>query len=716
MTIKKIISLMFVVLMMTTIAAPVLGAANRLITGYGEHEFGKVTNPESGTGMPDGINTNDITGYAANRYNSYAWAMSERDGYIYIGTNRNLFGSALSAVARGIAAAQGTSVEEAQETMMNFVQLFAGSDIPDPREMTEEDWIPQIIKLDPQNGTTQVIYQPDMTGVNPATEIASFRSAVKFNDCIYFGSLGNTRLQLVKVDKNDSCSVVYEANATGSSLRAGCEFNGTLVFGGQDSTLPTPEGIKPIVIRMMNPDDDTDWSNIIADYRDFMEYADETVYAAQGGSVWDLVSYNDTLYLVLATDQGFALYRGEEAPSSTAANDYGWVWTPIVGEGGKYNVGMASTPDGLNTDTIPGTYDSTATPYVFNGKLYLGTFDWSTQVLIRTVTLMLQRFGDVQNGPRLSQIFRMLYDSTMHPQTLYVMDENEDITVVDGLTGMLSQTNTEYIWRMIEFNGKLYASTYDPTVVYDYFVDYGRILDLINFNDPDYIQSEYIDKLEQNEKAISLLDEKSGVRVQLQSLNERLSRLILDVSERKIELDEFYYDLVDIDRELDALRSDGICEDIRGTFDGIVDTLDLEGLGMIIRLHSRYAAADAGFDLYASADGENWEALIIDGCADKYNYGGRTLAICNGSLYVGTANPFYGAQVWEYLSEQESSVLPGDVNLDGRITSADALLTLRYSIGLADLTEEQLLAADVNSDASINSADALVILRMSLGI
>lgn len=621
MTIKKIISLMLVVLMMTTIAAPALGAANRFIGGYGGHEFGKVTNPENGAGMADGINTNDITGYETNRYNSYAWAMAERDGYIYIGTNRNLFGSSLTTIANSIAAAQGTSPEEEQETMMDFVRLFAGDDIPDPREMTDEDWIPQIIKLDPESGTTQVIYRPDMTGVNPATEIASFRSAVKFNGCIYFGSLGSTRLQLVKVDENDSCSVVYEATAARSSLRAGCEFNGTLVFGGQDGNLPVPEGINPIVIRMMNPDDDTDWSNIIADYRDFLEYADETVYAAQGGSVWDLVSYNGTLYLVLATDQGFALYRGEEAPEDPAANEYGWVWTPIVGKGGKYNVGMAPTPDGLNVDTVPGTYDSTATPYVFNGKLYLGTFDWSTQVLIRTVTLMLRRFGDIQNGPRLSQIYRMLYDATMHPQTLYVMDGNEDITVVEGLTDMLSQTNTDYIWRMIEFNGKLIASTYDPTVVYDYFVDYSRVLELINFNDPAYVQSEYINKLEQNERAIARLDEKSEARAQLQSLNERLSRLILDVSEQKIELDEFYYGLAGIDGELGALRSDGACGDILSAFDGIIDALDLEGLGMIIELHARYAAADAGFDLYASADGENWEALIIDGCSDMYNYG-----------------------------------------------------------------------------------------------
>lgn len=54
----------------------------------------------------------------------------------------------------------------------------------------------------------------------------------------------------------------------------------------------------------------------------------------------------------------------------------------------------------------------------------------------------------------------------------------------------------------------------------------------------------------------------------------------------------------------------------------------------------------------------------------------------------------------------------GDVNGDGYIDSADAMLCLRYSVGLAkELTEEQKRAADVNKDGFVDAGDAIKILR-----
>lgn len=53
----------------------------------------------------------------------------------------------------------------------------------------------------------------------------------------------------------------------------------------------------------------------------------------------------------------------------------------------------------------------------------------------------------------------------------------------------------------------------------------------------------------------------------------------------------------------------------------------------------------------------------------------------------------------------------GDVNGDGYIDSADALLCLRASVGLITLTPEQEAAADVNHDGLIDAGDAILILR-----
>lgn len=56
----------------------------------------------------------------------------------------------------------------------------------------------------------------------------------------------------------------------------------------------------------------------------------------------------------------------------------------------------------------------------------------------------------------------------------------------------------------------------------------------------------------------------------------------------------------------------------------------------------------AGFDLYSTKDGANWRLETEDGFEDRWNYGARSFATdpATGDLYLGTANPFYGCQVW----------------------------------------------------------------------
>lgn len=56
--------------------------------------------------------------------------------------------------------------------------------------------------------------------------------------------------------------------------------------------------------------------------------------------------------------------------------------------------------------------------------------------------------------------------------------------------------------------------------------------------------------------------------------------------------------------------------------------------------------ADFGFDLYVTEDGVNFETITTDGFGDIYNHGCRAFGVTNEGLFVGTANPFYGAQVW----------------------------------------------------------------------
>ena len=54
-----------------------------------------------------------------------------------------------------------------------------------------------------------------------------------------------------------------------------------------------------------------------------------------------------------------------------------------------------------------------------------------------------------------------------------------------------------------------------------------------------------------------------------------------------------------------------------------------------------------GFDLYRSKDGVSWTPITLNGFGNPHNYGARNLLpSTDGHLYVGTANPFDGCEVW----------------------------------------------------------------------
>lgn len=58
----------------------------------------------------------------------------------------------------------------------------------------------------------------------------------------------------------------------------------------------------------------------------------------------------------------------------------------------------------------------------------------------------------------------------------------------------------------------------------------------------------------------------------------------------------------------------------------------------------------------------------------------------------------------------------GDVDMNGTVTTVDALHVLRSSLQMEELSEAALLCADVTGDGNVDSGDALNILRMSLNL
>ena len=70
-----------------------------------------------------------------------------------------------------------------------------------------------------------------------------------------------------------------------------------------------------------------------------------------------------------------------------------------------------------------------------------------------------------------------------------------------------------------------------------------------------------------------------------------------------------------------------------------------------------------------------------------------------------------------YLVKVElSDGLLGDANGDGYVNANDALLILRYSLGIVGASALHLENCDVNGDGNVNANDALLVLRAALGI
>lgn len=69
----------------------------------------------------------------------------------------------------------------------------------------------------------------------------------------------------------------------------------------------------------------------------------------------------------------------------------------------------------------------------------------------------------------------------------------------------------------------------------------------------------------------------------------------------------------------------------------------------------------------------------------------------------------------EHLDYLYGDYTIGDVNGDGNVNTFDALLVMRYALGLVELKGSKLKAADFSGDGTVSSYDALVLMRHVLG-
>jgi subtilisin family serine protease len=133
-------------------------------------------------------------------------------------------------------------------------------------------------------------------------------------------------------------------------------------------------------------------------------------------------------------------------------------------------------------------------------------------------------------------------------------------------------------------------------------------------------------------------------------------------------------------------------------------------------------------DLNLVVTGPDGQALQGNGKTDDVNnVEGLDIAAPADGTYtveVQAANVPNGPQPYALVvSGAVSSATAGkngDVNGDGKVTTADVVLALRAAVGSATLTADQKAAADVapagNPDGIVNVTDAMLLLRVSVGL
>ncbi len=149
---------------------------------------------------------------------------------------------------------------------------------------------------------------------------------------------------------------------------------------------------------------------------------------------------------------------------------------------------------------------------------------------------------------------------------------------------------------------------------------------------------------------------------------------------------------------------------------------------------AHYFIEDVGWTVYDPETGDTamapedvfdnpnatYYAVIILGCEEGYDFPDEAIVMINGETALvdfsfGYEGEYYIATV-DFTVEEPVIGILGDVDLNGTVEVADAILALRYAMGLVELTDEQLAQMDVDGNGEYNLIDATLILRYAMGL
>ncbi len=643
----------------------------------GKYTADKLSHKDNGIKSPDGIVdyagngtvTDNITG-VGDRAQNYSWSAVGYGDYVYIGTCANAMLQTLSFMKSVLGHQYDEeAIKKVFDTMFNGTFFYGEEDGGDPQGI--------FVKLNTKTGDVKLLMSKATTGTN-----VLFRNAVEYNGKFYFCGSVNGLPSIYQLNpENDEMTLVYQSISQADyykayqqgicvGIRGICTYKGKLMISlvGLDGAY---------ICETDNPSD-ADSFKVIADMDDLYNYPayhyPDSIY---GGSIWDMIEYNDSLYVVLCTGtsdnkpdensmQSFAIVRGDTDSKGQ------WKWTSVAGDqekdGAKYTFGI--DPER--------TRSGAANLYVYNDYLYIGEYNDEEIALEK---ILFNTDCDFINANLKQSV------------NLYRMDKKENVELVMGdadkmfpdgsITGYGSgfgKKENQYIWRMQEFDGKLYVGTFDTSSLLETIGQFTNG-DLLEMTPEEWErQIEYlIDFLRSIQTEPSTGDSQAvtdsngitafaetNTKNQALSLADSLEKVEDNIDKGiSVNVYEEYKKAFDGFKNL----SDRFSSYIQSRFEKVLSSETLNKMKSIITCSAYLSRAERGFDLYTIDKDMNVETITTNGFGNPYNHGCRVFAVNNSGLILGTANPFYGTQVWN-VKAVETTPSTTDTSTDPSSTEA----------------------------------------------
>ena len=564
--------------------------------------------------------------------------------------------------------------------------------------MTEEDGKSPggaLVKINTKTGEVVILMSQATTGQN-----VGFRNAVEYNGKFYFCGSVNGAPQVWQIDpKTDKCQEVYGMSiqefgagfkqGISAGIRGLCVYEDELIISTVEIVGKNADGTPKFgaqIYSTKTPDIRTSYKCIATQEQLFNYPAFHFSDSIYGGSIWEIVEFNNKLYVSICTGtpenmpkentmQSFAIVCGEKQ------SDGSWSWRPVVGDmekdGAKYTFGIdpARTCSGAGVLTVLGDH------------LYIGEYNDEEIALIQIM---------------FNLDFAFMNENLKQSVNLYRMDKAERIELVVGdktemfpegsLSGLGSgfgRNENQYIWRMTVHNNKLYCGTFDtssllepvgqfsngdlaswtPEEWHRLFVYVRELLKLLREKD-DSGEGNALSDAEQAREDVGTLfevfdtaalsaidDDRDGAAALLTAEDDLLAQALAELPEDCFRIRSGSANEAAIAEALEAsfggtagFALGGEDEDDNGLYDWEDLARFMQELIEIARKVVVTAAymnrAERGCDIFVSEDGTNFETITTDGFGDPYNHGLRVFAETDEGLGFGTANPFYGTQWW----------------------------------------------------------------------